>query len=255
MEKIADCYILFHKKIDYEIWDNDVWTPLQVGAAENERILENGATDNEGDCISEWNRLFCETTGTYWIWKHLTGKKYAGQCQYRRRIEFNEDAFKGHDVIAAYPLRLCMSVAQQYALCHNANDLETIKSILFLQHPEYADSWEKYIEKGNILFYSNSFILRTEDFKKYCEWLFPLLFEFKQRMGWNDVEQFSDYIKQQIDAGLRPNNNGKGGTEGAVRYQGEIFGFLSERLWTLYLLHNFDKERIFLTPYIKYENV
>ena len=42
-------------------------------------------------------------------------------------------------------------------------------------------------------------------------------------------------------------------TEDAIRWQMSIGGFLSERIWTLWLLHNFEKEKILELPYNKME--
>ena len=39
----------------------------------------------------------------------------------------------------------------------------------------------------------------------------------------------------------------------AVKWQCSIGGFLSERLWTLWLQHNFSEEKILKLPYIKME--
>ena len=39
----------------------------------------------------------------------------------------------------------------------------------------------------------------------------------------------------------------------AIKWQCSIGGFLSERLWTLWLQHNFKDERILKLPYIKME--
>jgi hypothetical protein len=41
--------------------------------------------------------------------------------------------------------------------------------------------------------------------------------------------------------------------EAAVKWQSEIGGFLGERIWTLWLQHNFAQEKIYKLPYIKME--
>ena len=41
--------------------------------------------------------------------------------------------------------------------------------------------------------------------------------------------------------------------EEAIRWQMSIGGFLSERIWTLWLLHNFKEEEILKIPYNKME--
>lgn len=261
MEKKANFYVIFHKSIDYGVWDDELWTPLEAGAEyHTQRFLENGVRDNDcPDNISIWNPTFLENTCTYWIWKNADcSKKYTGQTQYRRRFDFHkieeiDEIFKNHDVIAAQPLQLVLSVRSQYQFCHSKADIDLVEKIVKELYPDYADDWDKYINSGRTLFYSNGFIMRTEDFMKYCEWLFSILFKFKEEMGWNTIEDHKNYMAEQMRTGQRKNVNGYGKPEGAEFYQGEICAFLSERLWTLYLQHNFDKERIFTTPYLKME--
>lgn len=259
MEKKADLAILYHKEVPYGIWDDELWTPLQANTENNGIISEYGGyRDNEGDNISEWNPLFAEITCVYWLWKHLTGKKYAGVTQYRRRFDIHtfediEEIFKQGDVIAAAPLMFTETARRQYETCHSKQDLDLVETIVKELYPEYADAWNEYINNGNLLFYSNGFILKEEDYARYCEWLFSILFEFKRRMGWNTPEDLMNYIGSEISMGKRPNRNGYGRPENALKYQSQLCGFLSERLWTLYLQRNFDHEKIILTNYLKME--
>lgn len=258
MEKLTDNVILYHRKMDYPLWDNEIWTPLEVGAALREPVYDFGLRDNEGDNISDWNNFFAETTGIYWNWKHLTGKKYAGNIQFRRRFDINtyeelEDIFKEHRVIATRPLRFASTVEQQYACCHNATDLEAIKIITLTLYPEYEASWNKYIEEGHQLWYSNGFIMREEDYDQYCEWLFSILFSFIASMKWETPEDIRKWVEGQIKNHQRPNIDNKRSPDNAVAYQSQLGGFLSERLWTLYLQHNFKTEEIEYLPYLKME--
>lgn len=266
MEKKADCVILYHKEVPYGIWDDEIWTPLEVGAAQREKVYDFGLRDNldptRDKNISDWNLLFAETTGMFFNWKHLSGKKYAGQVQYRRRFDIRsysqlEDMFKEHNVLAANPIMLSASVKRQYGLCHNVGDLEWIKEIIVILYPEYEDSFNRYIENGNILFYSNGFIMKEPLYDDFCGWLFDILFEFKKYKGWKSPEDVKKYVERQINEGLRPRCDSNGKPDNAVNYQSQICGFLSERLWTLYLLHNFNGKReneVVLAPYLKMEN-
>ena len=266
MEKLTDNVILFHKKVDYPIWDDEIWTPLEVGAALREPVYDFGLRDNldptRDKNISDCNPLFAETTGIYFNWKHLSGKKYAGQVQYRRRFDIRsysqlEDMFKEHNVLAANPLMLPVSVSEHYGMCHNISDMELVKEIVMNLYPEYEHSFNRYIENGNILFYSNGFIMKEPLYREYCGWLFDILFKFKEAMGFGTMEDVKRYTELQISQGFRPNWNNHGTTDGAVEYQSQMCGFLSERLFTLWLLHNFNGKReneVVLAPYLKMEN-
>lgn len=251
MEKRKDVegYILCHKKLDYGVWDNALYTPLEVGAHYHEEPVAE-LRDNTGDNISATNPYFLELTGMYWIWKnHRKDTKYILQCQYRRRFEFPEDfnfdtIFTDHDAIACTPLRM-PSVRLQYCVCHSYTDMQVLEKVVKDLYPEYSDDFDEYITYGTKLYYSNGLIMRTEAFDKYCEWLFSILWRFVEARGWYSLDDVRRTVKEEIDEGVRR------GTKG-VDYQMEICAFISERLMTLYLRRNC---RVYEMPYKKYEGI
>lgn len=249
MEKRIDAqvYIMAHKPLTYGIWANALYTPVQVGFGE--RFLDVRDSDDP-DNISEWNAVYAELTGAYYIWKHMHPTKYKGTCQYRRRLEFKEDAdfdaiFKDCDVIM--PKGLHMKPVWQYSHCHNAADMALVKNIVLRNNPEYAPAWEKYMEQGSRLFYSQSCVMRAEDYDRYAEWLFSTLSEFCREKGWDTPDKCREDIDSEIKCGHRPSARG-------VAYQMQICGFLGERLLTFFVLSNFDG-RIKEINYRKYEGV
>lgn len=270
MEKRSDIqiYIAFHKPMDYGIWDNSLYTPVEAGAAFREPIYEQYQRDNTGDNISEWNHIYLENTVVYWVVTHnplqvelseddqkvvLGSKlKYLGFCQYRRRLEFPEDEnfddiFSQYDLVAVQPLYF-PNVRRQYEFCHSKEDIDLAESIVKRLYPEYSESWDRYINKGTQLLYSNGYIMRHSDFIKWYEWLFSIFAEYRNIKGWDVPEKAYDYLTAQVRDGKR--NAAKG-----EQYQAEIFAFLSERLWTLYAFHNYKREKILFKPFRKYEGV
>ena len=251
MEKRTDAqiYIYTHKPLDYGIWDNQLYTPLEVGAYYREPVEK--VRDNRGDNMSEWNPILAETTGTYWIWKNAPKDlKYIGTCQYRRRIEFPEDEnfdelFNKCDVVAVEPIENC-NPWLQYTWCHSERDMKDLKAAIVDLYPDMLQDFERYIEAGSKIFYSNSFILRHEDFDEYCKFLFGIFEWFQAERGWVDPAKAIEDIKNEILDGSRHNDRG-------YRYQSQLFGFLGERLWTLWVQTKFS--RVCLVPYKKYENV
>ena len=73
--KDAQIYELVYKPVDYDLWDNQLYTPLQVGA-ERTGFDIVPLKDNTGDNISSNNDFYSEATGTYWIWKNAPHTKY-----------------------------------------------------------------------------------------------------------------------------------------------------------------------------------
>ena len=243
----AQIYIYAHKPVPYGIWDNSLYTPLQVG--DGERFLDLRDSD-AADNIAPANPIFAEATGLYFLWKnHPRDLKYIGVCQYRRRLSFPEyfifdEVFKEYDAIAAEPIRL-PGVRRQYADCHSGKDMMVLEETIRQICPSYSADFDNYINRGTTLYYSNGMVMRASDFDKYCEWLFRILFKFIENNGWVSMNEVENSVWYEIHNGHR---NGARG----LRYQEQICGFLSERLLTLWLLHNC---KVLEVPYKKYENL
>lgn len=266
-------YSLCYSKKDFKFLDDAVITPLQVGAANGTDVCS--LKDNTGDNISDKNYLYIENTGTYWIWKNIHNAKYKGQMQYRRplkgideNIDF-DDMFEKYDVITCEPFNHpshkvptkeepmvipADTVEQGYAFSNCIDDLIIMEYAVKALYPDYAEDWDKYIKNGPDLYYSNGFIMREEDYDRYCEFLFGCLDAWQNMAGVHNQKELIDHVKYNLETGkyIRYQNANEVTPE-AVRWQTSILGFLSERIWTLWLLHNFKKERIYQTPYIKME--
>lgn len=266
-------YTLCYDKKDFVFLNDEAITPLQVGAFNGKNVCE--LKDNVGENISEKNYFYIENTGTYWIWKNVNNAKYKGQMQYRRPLsgitgayDF-DDAFSKYDVITCEPFHhpshktptkdepmviVADTVEEGYGFSNCIDDLYIMEMVVKIYHPEYAESYDKYIKNGPNLYYSNGFIMKSEDFDKYCEFLFDCLEKYLQMAGINSQQDLIDHVKYNIEVGKYPRyKDPKNVAEEGVRWQCSIGGFLSERLWTLWLQHNFSDEKILKLPYIKME--
>ena len=125
---------------------------------------------------------------------------------------------------------------------NNIEDLNLCKTIIEDIYPEYKKSYEKYIQNSNILYIANSFITQKKNFDKICEFLFSIFFEFEKRKGFNTMEEWKKYIKDSNVQICPPDHIQNGRTW--EDYQLRIFGFLSERLITLYVMHNFKDKNL-----------
>ena len=202
-------YIITHKD-DVLINDNNLYKTLWVG--EN-KLNNNALIDNTGDNISYKNKNYCELTGLYWIWKNNIFSKNIGICHYRRFFDISNirisEILKNDDFIIPTPIFLGINIKQQYINCHIDSDWQLMLSVLKEKYSDYYES-SKIIFNNNRLYGYNMFITSQEQLNKYCEWLFDILFEIEKR----NTRILND------------------------TYQNRYFGFLSERLFTLYLLHN-----------------
>lgn len=79
MEQDIKIIVATHKK--YQMPDDDLYVPLQVGAEGKENL--GYEVDNKGDNISSKNPYFCELTGLYWAWKNFNAE-CIGLVHYRR---------------------------------------------------------------------------------------------------------------------------------------------------------------------------
>lgn len=271
--KDIQIYSLCYSKKNFKFLNDSVITPLQVGAANGTNVCE--LKDNIGDNISDKNYFYIENTGTYWIWKNVTGAKYKGQMQYRRPLDGVNENLDFDDVFSRYKVITCkpfnhpansqptnenpmfipaMTVEQGYAFSNCIDDLRVIEMVIELYYPEYKESYIKYIKNGENLYYSNGFIMKSEDFDKYCEFLFDCLDKYQQFVDVSTPQKLMERVVYNMEVGKYPKHmSPETRTKEGIRWQMSIGGFLSERLWTLWLLHNFKDEEIMKLPYNKME--
>lgn len=274
-EKSKDVQIfsLCYARKNFEFLNNKYVTPLQVGAANGTDVCE--LKDNTGENISSSNFFYIENTGTFWIWRNVKDAKYKGQMQYRRPligIDDNtdfEEIFSKYDVITCVPFHHpdhmkptedepmvipASTVEGGYAFSNCLPDLLLLENIVKQMYPDYASDWDKYIKNGEDLYYSSGFIMRSEDYDSYCEFLFNCLSNWIAASDIKDILDLYVHVARNIGAGkyIRYQDPYKVPKE-AIKWETEIGGFLGERLWTLWLQHNFKPEKIYKLPYKKME--
>lgn len=207
-------YCITHKTFTKP--DDDLYIPLHVGHAISEDLGYTG--DDTGENISEKNKTYCELTGMYWLWKNIQCD-IIGICHYRRYFVRNE-AFltkdyiedilcnQGYDVIVSHSGETKYNdVREHYSSLHYVKDFDYCGEILKKMYPEYGDAFD-FAAKHNFMTLGNMIIAKKEVYNRYCEWLFPLLFEIEKNIDISEYDQF----------------------------QARIFGYLAERLFRVWLL-------------------
>lgn len=213
-----DVKILVATHKPYWMPSDSVYMPIHVGREGKTDIGFTG--DNTGDNISTKNPYFCELTGLYWAWKNLNCE-YIGLCHYRRyfstgkgekkerimsRFDY-ERLLSMYDVVVPAKRNYYIeTVRSQYEHAHNKRDLDEVQQIVHEKYPMYDRAFETVMKRKR-LHILNMFAMKKELFNQYCEWLFDILFTLEKRID------ISDYTP----------------------YEARIFGFLSERLFNVWL--------------------
>ena len=224
--------------------DDGIFLPIHAGKALSSTDLhmqsDNEVNGQPCDNISSKNPYYSELTAMYWAWKNLKtlypDTKYIGLHHYRRFFAFDEQQFfapdivKPEDDIASYSIdfekvskilesgRIILvkeyafpyTMACHYCMSHISDNYRTLQEVIREKFPDYYDALIDVMEHSNKLFARNMFVMKWEDFEKYCEWLFTVLFEIDERIHYQDY-----------------------GT-----YQMRVPAFMAERLFNIYVRKN-----------------
>lgn len=183
------------------------------------------------------DKFYSELLAVYNVGKRWNLPKYIGFCHYRRYFSFMDDIpnmdmiFSRCDAIVANPLVLDMSVREQYAKYHNIEDLEIVEGIIKEKYQDYYGSCETILN-GNTFIPYNMFIMKTEMFPEYIEFVFGVLDEYLNVVGTDIVKRIEDN-KDKYLKDFEPNNT--------IEYQYRIGGYLAERLTNIFIMRRLNK--------------
>lgn len=223
MKKIT-LYVMTHKLIDDKRVPNDR-TKLLVGSY-NKSINEY-LRDDTLDNISNKNKNYCELTGLYWMWKN-DDSEYVGLEHYRRLFSDKKpNPFKysivssskllkyleNYDIIL--PQKHCWpnydNLYEQYKAEHIESDLKSLENVIKEDYPDYVDAWNQYMYHNKWSYNYNMFVCKKSLIDDYCSFLFGVLFKLEPRVNLDD---------------------------GRDDYQKRVFGFMSERLFNVWIIKN-----------------
>lgn len=209
------------------------YTVIQAGAALHDHLPRADAWDDAGENISHKNLNFCELTALWWM-AHHAQDDILGLVHYRRFFSFapchnpfldhyrmeadnprlgamlrTEDVpalLDGYDILLPRKQYFNEGIAGQYRKFHRAEDLEAMETVFHEHHPEDAETFRRVMQ-GHQEYSYNMFVARREVFCAYVAWLFDIL----------------DDVAERITVSEDP-------------YQARVFGFLSERLMSVFVL-------------------
>ena len=218
MSKIQ-IYVITHKEVNIKLKNHYVL--LQVGSVLYPSL--GYLRDDVGENISWKNKNFCELTGLYWIWKnssadiiglvHYRRFFYAGRVNalmnHRLSSSQIERYLVKYDLIVPKITKYSRSVREIYKEKHHIEDWNLTREIIGELYPEYLETFDR-VGESNELYVCNMFCGKRKILQAYCKWLFDILFELETRI---DISDYDNYNQR-------------------------IYGFLSERLFTVWVRWN-----------------
>lgn len=254
MNKNTFLAVVYHKDHFTLKYSKKYFTPIQVGKLKSSVDLKVQG-DDTGENISIKNSNFNELTALYWAWKNVN-VEYYGLMHYRRYFSVESKSLKSFYINFKYivkriikrkgiyfglkyyegnldtlfrktrdnvfkdltpntiivPKRIKLTggltVKEQFCNAHSVKDWNLLKRTVLKISPIIYEKFEM-LENSNEFFGFNMFVMHKDLFLNYMDWLFKVLY----------------MVEKEIE--LDENNF----------YQGRVFGFLSERLFTLYIYY------------------
>lgn len=181
-------------------------------------------------------------------YKYMADKKelpkYIGFCHYRRYFEFMDNIpdtsiIDKYGCIVTEPARFNCSVLRQYDRSHNVRDIEIVGQIAKKHFPDLYESMRKMM-RGNTMYLSNMFIMRSDHFREMMAVLWEILNRYLNTI-------LLDNITAHITLNCKRYHIGKPGRYGTVDYQYRIGGYLGERIISAWIMQHFPNAYTFKT--------
>lgn len=213
-------FVVTHKIARFP--NKDYYIPIQAGSEIHDKL--GYIDDNTGKNISNKNKNYCELTALYWIWKNcncdIVGLTHYRRYFFNRRFCSNinnvlndndiTEYLEKYDMIVPEPeYILKYTVKEEYEEKHHIKDLENCRNVIQKIYPDYIKAFDKVMNSKKMRQY-NMVVTKKELLNQYCEWLFSILFALEEI---TDISKYDDYNKR-------------------------IYGFLSERLFNVWLEKN-----------------
>lgn len=208
---------------EYNFPSSTLYLPIHVGKTLTQQDF-GYLGDDTGENISHKNKNFCELTALYWAWKnnYYNQYDYFGLVHYRRYFTGDtpfcsslilsetliNQHMHSHDIILPKKRKYYIeTIRSHYANAHNIEDLDAMRDILIEKYPEYLNAFDELMGHRELYLF-NMFVMKKELYNNYMTWLFDMLFALEEKV---DITKYDNY-------------------------QSRLFGFISERLFNVWLL-------------------
>ncbi len=203
MDKIS-IIVCAHKQ-DPCTRNSGIYKAVQVGKALHPELDLGYLCDNSGENISEKNPNWCELTGLYWAWKNLPKSEYVGLCHYRRYFDLDitaeniDSLMRGIDLLTIDNGTMLSKRerAQNLMMMTSQEDFYLFADIFLTKHPECKKGFADYFFNSRRSFPFQMFVMKWELFEEYCQFMFPVLFEFERvakEHGYTRQKRTTGYI-------------------------------------------------------------
>ena len=238
-------YIIAHK--DFK---NDLTNKFYKILCDDPKQLNNSypidiLSSNKGNELYSRKKGYSEGSKIFYIWKQYKNKKitskYVGFNHYQRIFSFvnnipNLDKiFKNYDIILNNHITLNMTIKEHYYENHNGDDIESILDIIKEKFPDYYKSAVKVLNSTEI-YLCNIFIMKSDDFIKYGNFVFTTLLEFDKKYNLKNDEDIKNYVKT-INKYKKKNIYKT--YEEIISGQSRLEGYLMERLSNIFYYYHF----------------
>ena len=156
------------------------------------QIIKNDSTEFKNN-IAETGNKYRHLRGIYNLYKNYELPDEIGIFQQKRYLGATTIP-EGYDIVVPKPF-FAWQIYAQFNHHHNINDLNLVRQII------NDKSFDEYLFMNNNLetYWDNMFIMKKDDFNKYCEFLFDVLFEFDKKTNYeNDGYPYCAYLGERI---------------------------------------------------------
>ena len=141
------------------------------------------------------------------LWAHGSCKGYKKKKEAIFTKADYEDLLTKYDVILPKKRNYYIeTVRSQYEHAHFKKDLDEVEKIIAEKYPGYSEAFTRVMNRRK-LYILNMFVMKKSLFDEYCTWLFDILFELEKRTDMTGYDT----------------------------YEARLFGFMSERLFNVWL--------------------
>ena len=190
--------------------------------------------------LRELNPFWSEFIYMKFVYEHLDEYdcEYIGFDQYKRHFDYNtmNKLIESSQDICILGDLGAISVYPQYCNDHKKKDIDnTIKILKGTKFgSQVASHWTAGVQP---FFFGSCFIVKKEAFKGICEFIFSVIGDLDKLYGLSyDVKKYEDYFKSEAQKSYE---FGNGRTEKTYEYQRRVFGYLSERLLSSWIILNY----------------